>query len=209
MINEDNKTEIIDQYLKGTLNPELVKEVEERIQIDAAFRHEVALQERIIRTIRESERTFLHKELDHMFDETLGRKDTDKDEPPIIPLAKQNRNYAVAAVVALLIVAGVAFWWNGKQSSEQEVRYMAVNLPAGSRGTLPASVADSIPMLIISHEMLYDFHYQFDDTLKLYGYFQQKEMLLIYEPTRQTYELKIDGQYYPLSKTETITPLQP
>ena len=52
MINEEDKTDIIDQYLAGSLKGELLQEVETRLKSDRDFRREVALQQKIIYTVR-------------------------------------------------------------------------------------------------------------------------------------------------------------
>ncbi|MEK6479382.1 hypothetical protein WJR50_17700 [Catalinimonas sp. 4WD22] len=68
MINEEDKTYIIDQYLAGTLNDKLQLELEERINEDAEFRREVALQQKIIRTVRNRERDSIRNALAELFD---------------------------------------------------------------------------------------------------------------------------------------------
>ncbi len=208
MINKQNKDKIITQYLQGKLSSELAREVEERIQTDAEFLHEVTLQERIMRTIYESERVFLNNELDHLFEDNIGWSQ-EEHALSLVPLAKKRSGYTAGMVAALLLIAtGIAFWWYGKPTTSK-VQYMKVALPANGHDSLSSKVAGSLPVLIIDDKMLYDFHYQLGDTLRLYGYFQPSDMQLHYNAGQQGYVLRTDGHTYPLAKTDMITPLQP
>lgn len=203
MINDENKTEIIDLYLEGNLSEELQQEVEERMQTDALFRQEVALQKKVIKVIQDTEREKLKEEISSIFDEGNENK-----EAPVIPMQNRRLRYAIAASVSLLLVAATLFFIL-RPSTDVDVQYLAVNLPSGTRGELPDGVPEELPVLIYNDNQDYNFHYQLSDTLKLYGPFNVEELSLTYEPNRGNYLLTTSQETYLLVASENIQPLQP
>ncbi len=208
MINDENKTKIIDEYLAGTLDDDLRQEVEERIKSDAAFRREVALQDKIIQTVRNQERQAMRNKLEATYQQTAGKETAVSQEADVKPLSNRRNYYAIAATIALLIAAGILFFLY-RQSAEPNFGYVAVQLPDGSRGDLPATVPDSLPLLIMPGDEAYPFHYRFGDTLALYGDFSLESLQVTYEPNREAWTLGISGQTYAIPKTGTIRPLTP
>ncbi|WKN32467.1 hypothetical protein PZB74_03785 [Porifericola rhodea] len=198
MINDDNKTEIIDKYLEGSLDLATRQEVEQKMQEDEAFREEVSLQQRIIQAVRKQERAALKQELSDIFEQ-----ENDK----VRVLSKRNIYYAVAASILLVVAAGIFLWINTANSTVDGV--LAVQLVEGARGELPANIPDQVPTLIFKNEAQYNFHYQFGDTLKLYGNFSLEQLQLAYEPNHNNYRLLVDDESYPIQKNKAITPLLP
>lgn len=204
MINDNNKTEIIDQYLEGTLDDVQRKEVEDLIQTDASFRAEVALQRRIIQHVQEQERDTLRNELSDLF---TREEDTSREDARVVALSRRNVYYAIAASVLVLITAGIFIWMN--PSTDPLAGSIAVHLPEGSRGDLPAGIPEQIPVMIIEDHPEYDFHYQFGDTLKLYGTFELSTLSVEYEPNQESYSLLLNQDAYPITQSDTIQALQP
>lgn len=213
MINEEDKTDIIDQYLAKTLTDELRLEVEERINTDAEFHREVALQQRIIRTVRNRERESVRSKLAELFALEYGeqkKKETGEtpadSEAKVVPINRQTWFSAIAASVAIALIAGLTIWYTS--GTDDVVFYSGKVLVQKPRsGNIPPSVPDSLQVQIITDHDQYDFHYQFDDQLILYGDFRLDSVKLLYESKKQQYLLEKDSVYYPLEETEEITEL--
>ncbi|MEM9829605.1 MAG: hypothetical protein AAF944_03155 [Bacteroidota bacterium] len=193
MINEENKTEIIDQYLEGSLSPELHQAVEERIKTDAKFSREVDIQQQIIRTVQRMERETLRQELlnlPEIDDQELS------EERPLIPLRRPIFYYAAA--VALLMVAG-GMWFFTQQSPGPPLEGMVAVEIERTRGQ--DNITDSLSLTIIDYTE-YDFHYQFGEKLILYGDFEVNSIQLHY--TEGMYQLQMNGKSYKLKKDNII-----
>lgn len=208
MINEENKTEIIEQYLEGSLDEKQRLEVEERMQTDAAFRAEVALQRSIIKNVQELERDALRSEISELFAEEEDHfQEETQQEDKVVALSRRNVYYAIAASALLVITASIFIWMN--LSTDPLAGSVAVHLPEGSRGDLPPEVPEQIPVLIIEDHPEYDFHYRFGDTLKLYGTFSLSALSIEYEPNQDRYALQIAQDTYPIIPSDSIQALQP
>lgn len=196
MINEENKTEVIDQYLAGALTGDQLNEVKNRIETDPKFRHEVAFQEKIIQTVRQLEHEQLKSRFESIYKEDDGL--TDK----VVPFY-QRPLYYYAAAITFLVIAGL-FWLLNKRSPTETYRgFLAVEVES-TRGA--DKVLDSIPLTIIDHPE-YDFHYQWGDTLTLYGPFVSEEISVRFE--NDTYILQVRNQPYTIKQDNTIHLLRP
>ncbi|MEQ9442219.1 MAG: hypothetical protein RIG62_24470 [Cyclobacteriaceae bacterium] len=198
MITEENKTEIIDQYLAGSLSAELRHEVEERLKTDSEFKRDVAIQQKVIQTIQRMGRESFRKELAEL---SLG---VELPEAGNMPMMNRRPLYYAAAAVALLMVAGLFWLLNKRPPTETYRGYVAVIEIEHSRGS--SDVPDSIPITIFKEDD-YDFHYQWGDTLMLYGNFAPEDLSVTYE--NETYFLQIKNRLYPILKDHTIHLLSP
>ncbi|MGD1890454.1 MAG: hypothetical protein ACFB15_07645 [Cyclobacteriaceae bacterium] len=213
MINEEDKTDIIDQYLAGTLDGELQLEVEDRINTDAEFRREVALQQKIIRNVRNRERESIRNELAELFTAEYGKQKkseteeaTIEDEAKVIPFYRRQWFSAIAASVAFALIAGLTIWYTTE--TDDTVLYAGkIEVQKPRSGDIPPSVPDSLQVQIITDNDQYNFHYQFEGQLILYGDFRLDSVKLLYDSKKQQYLLEVERVYYPLEETEEITEL--
>lgn len=204
MIDDENRTDLIDQYLEGELSGEALREFEERLNEDREFRKEVALQQKIAHTIKEQERAKLKSEIKQLFNEEINNKES--GGAPVIDIASRRRNFAIAAIVTVVLVASVLFIVNQREVVRPQIVYLEIKLLPGSRGSLP--VPDSLAVDIVSEDPAYSFHYQLGDTLRLYGDFDKHELGIFYEPNDELYLLQWEGQEYELEKTEEVLPIE-
>lgn len=86
MINDSNKTEIIDLYLSGDLDADLLKEFEAKLNQEEAFRNEVSIQRAITKNIRKAGREDLRKMLKFIHLE-MGQ-DTEEGEHDALSVPK-------------------------------------------------------------------------------------------------------------------------
>lgn len=136
---------------------------------------------------------------------------------PSLPSSSLRRTYfAVAAALALLVVAGAAAYLAlnrgpGVFPSPEltTISYEGDAQPPfpvmGIRGDAPPQY---VPVLIYPPTGEYTHHYQFADTLRLYGTFAPGRLTVSYrrEGSGQ-YELRSDEAQYPLQRTASIEPL--
>ncbi|MBD0256247.1 MAG: hypothetical protein ICV83_11060 [Cytophagales bacterium] len=132
------------------------------------------------------------------------------------PSSSLNRTYyAVAAAVALLMVAGatayLAFNRGPGVFPDPELTTISYEGDAqppfpvmGVKGDTPPQY---VPVLIYPPTGAYTHHYQFADTLRLYGTFAPGRLTVSYRRESGQYELRSDEARYPLRRTEAIEPL--
>jgi len=206
MINEENKEEIIEQYLEGALTGEELQEFEAKMATDAAFRREVALQRKIVRNVHTVGREQLRAQLKDIHQEMLAGQDT-KEETKVVPLLQRKAvQYAIAAAIALLIVGWGVFMLLDQPSDEPVLAFLPVESirEDGSRGPSRGM----LNVLIYPPEDTLNQHYQFTDTLKLYGPFDAQEIRIVYNLSNDHYMLEANGKTYGLRKTTAIMRLE-
>lgn len=103
MITEENRNEIIDQYLEGSLNAEFRFKVEEQLINDPEFRRAMVVQQKMIqnhqRIVSES----------FLMEPVKLSPQVGLDEVDILPvIGRRPLCYATAALVTLVIVG--LFW---------------------------------------------------------------------------------------------------
>jgi hypothetical protein len=135
---------------------------------------------------------------------------------PSLPSSSLRRTYlAVAAALALLVVAGAAAYLAlnrgpGVFPSPEltTISYEGDAQPPfpvmGIRGDAPPQY---VPVLIYPPTGEYTHHYQFADTLRLYGTFTPGRLTVSYRREGDQYELRSDEAWYPLRRTGAIEPL--
>lgn len=203
MTDDENQTNLIDQYLGGNLNDDERRAFKKRMDDDRVFRKEVALQQKIAYTIQEQERATLKNDIKLLFEEEMNVQGDGGAN--LVAISSRRRYLAIAAAVALLVVAGMFFYvtQGGKQS---QVAYLEVALYPRARGVGPEP--DSLAVQILPENPSYNFHYQLGDTLTLYGNFDTGDMTILYEPNTEQYILKLDEQEYELENTKEVLPLE-
>ncbi|MEK6479377.1 hypothetical protein WJR50_17675 [Catalinimonas sp. 4WD22] len=223
MINDENRTDLIDQYLSGELSGEMLQEFEEQLEGDSDFRKEVALQQKIIQTIKEKERSDLRNDIKQLFKEEVedkkaplgGKADGQQeevkeiDDRKVVDISPHRRYIAIAAAIGLLILTAILFFTLQPDNSDPQFVFLEVTVPPGGRGVLPTQIPDSLAVEVISQHSEYNFHYQLKDTLKLYGDFNINDLTIYYEPNAEQYLLLIDDTEYSLNTTSDIVPLRP
>ncbi|MEM6845716.1 MAG: hypothetical protein AAF632_26135 [Bacteroidota bacterium] len=218
MINDDDKFDIIERYLGGILDEETTREVEQRMDNDEAFRKEVLLQEGISKFLDNNDPDYreMKEDLDRIAEEREISTSRRTSQPevskpngtmPIIQFISQHR-FALAAAVSLILVAVVLFLLNPFQEPTSQLAYVEVLFPEGAMGSEPASVPDSIAIMIISDDDQYNFHYSLGDTLKLYGDFNADSLSILYRPNAQDYFLQRNGKEYLLVSDKMIRTLE-
>ena len=210
MINEKNKTEIIDRYLNGTLDAATLAEVEQKVQEDAGFRNEVDAQKALIGQLQWEGREKLRGHL-----KTLHRRNFPEDVPGGI--VKKDRDIssrklwlAVAASVALLVVAFLLFFPDNQKRERHSIgKEMHMKVPLyvsgsdglGFSGRSDIKATDSVNVSIISGTE-YRHHYRFDDTLKLYisEFSTNEDLTVTYHRENNVYRLLWDGELYDIDR---------
>lgn len=215
MINEENKEEIIEQYLEGALTGEDLQEFEEKMAADAAFRREVALQKKIVHNVQTVGREQLRAQLKGIHKLMLEKPQDEGEiqeeaetEVKVVPLSpNKSITYAIAAAIVLLIVAGIFVVLNQDQNTFGDP--LVASLPVEVIGADNTTRGDEMmDVAIYSPNDTLTQHYQFTDTLKLYGPFKPLDVHIIYNEGTGQYKLRIHEKTYGLKKTEEIMPLE-
>ncbi len=134
---------------------------------------------------------------------------------PALPSSVRRTYYAVAAAIALLVVAGATAYLAFNRSPGvfptpelTTISYEGDAQPPfpvmGVKGDTPPQY---VPVLIYPPTGAYTHHYQFADTLRLYGTFAPGRLTVSYRREGGQYELRSDEARYPLQRTESIEPL--
>ncbi len=148
--------------------------------------------------------------------EAPSRRLDDEEQAPGRPAPSPLRRtfFAVAAAIALLVVGATAYLalnrGPGVVPSPEltTLSYEGDPQPPfpvmGIRGDTPPQY---VPVLIYPPVGAYTHHYQFSDTLRLYGTFEPGRLVVSYRREGGQYELRSKEARYPLRRTESIEPL--
>jgi len=225
MINEENKIEVIELYLNGNLEGEMLEAFENRLQKDGEFRKLVALEKEVLEGLDGLAMEDLQKELDEIHEdeketgsEYAGlREKFEKTHEEIAPsraggkVQMPGRNmlyWKVAAAVALLVTSGIIIFMYFQQPDEAVLAYVQVS-EVGPDGNLArGGAADSLQVMIFPPTDTYDNHYQLSGILTLYGNFTSESLQLFYSPATDKYFLETKGRRYALEASDDIVPLE-
>ncbi len=225
MINDDNKIEIIELYLKGELTGEMLQSFEKRLQEDEAFRKQVALEKEVLEGLDALGMDELQKDLAEIHEEEKSAgseyaalrnrfaeiheevsSSEDSTKAKMLPMKKAY--WQIAAAVALLVTSGILVFIFLQPPDEPVLAYVQV-LEVDPEGNLARGGAkDSLQVEIYPPTDTYDNHYQLRDKLTLYGNFSHKDLQFFYSPTTEQYFLEVDGQRYTLEKADEIRRLE-
>ena len=136
MIDDENKNELIEQYLQGKLSGKLLDEFKYKLATEAAFRTEVALEQAIVRNLKAVGRTEMQLKFEN-FHQEMPRASYEpavaRPEPSLLEkltafinekLAHLNARPSlvmVAATVVLIIACTIIFRLFTSQSSPEEI----------------------------------------------------------------------------------------
>jgi len=195
MINEENKEERIEQYLEGNLTGEQEQEFKAKMDTDAALRREVALQKKIISNVQTLGREQLRAQLKTIHQEMLA------ESPHTM------NYYAIAAVVTLLIAAGVVWVLVYRPPDEPTLAFLPIQTIDRTGNTRGFAGGMQTVVIYPPNDSL-NFHYHLTDTLNLYGPFDAEEIKLYIDQETNHYLLETHQQRYILRKTPAIMRLE-
>ncbi len=214
MENEYN-TEKIEQYLLNQLSGKELEEFNERLRQDALLREEVALQRKATGMVELAEFKNLleqsHREITRDAGQHRGiaAEPPEKADAPIVPLGRNPwPYYAIAASVLLLLVAGIVFYRNTVAAAPfvADIEFIVQSGEPGL-GVAGTSSASTVPVKVYPPEANRNFHYRFDDTLRLYGTFEVRNLTLLYNEPREEYRLRDQQREYVLERYQETAPL--
>ncbi|GAB4476405.1 MAG: hypothetical protein OHK0057_25030 [Thermoflexibacter sp.] len=226
LINDENKTDIIDAYLDGRLSGADVQELENKLKIDSDLRAEVQAQKAVRKYLIQKGRAELkaklkmfHKEMLATQQETTEAKEVfltfpNKEEvaknKPVIFSTNRKVNFAIAAAVIVLIISIFSILPPSGQKSETliaegktyQIELRELGQKSEGFAGQEISVADSITLLI-KESNKYTFHYQFTETLTIYSQYLDpnvSKILVEHDAEKNTYTLVVDDKRYPLER---------
>jgi hypothetical protein len=215
MGNEYNNTEQIEKYLLNQLSGKELEAFNERLQEDPLLRQEVALQRKVIGMVELAEFKNVmeqsHREIarDEEQLRPVAAKPSAETHAPIIPLRRNTwLYYAIAASVLLLLVAGVVFYRSTVSATPlvTDIKYVVQRGEPGL-GVAGVSAESTIPVKIYPPEANRNYHYRFDDTLRLYGNFEARNLTLLYNEPKEEYRLQDQQRKYVLERYQETAPL--
>lgn len=220
LVNDENKTELVDAYLDGRLGGEELAIFETELKSNSDLRVEVQAQRAVRKNMVMQGRKELKIKLKTFHEEMLAEnvalknvsmRSTGADAGTSIIFSFNRKTlYAVAAAVVVLIVSTFAFltYRNSKQDeiAKQGKTYKIEMKDLGqvvmSFGGKESLVSDSL-VLFVKTDDKYNFHYQFTDTLTIFSTYLDPTSENIYvehDAKKKTYLLIIDGKRYPLER---------
>jgi hypothetical protein len=215
MENEYNNTEKIEQYLLNQLSGKELDEFNERLRHDGLLREEVALQRKATGMVELAEFKNLleqsHREITREEEQprSIAAEPPGKAPTPVIPLGRNPwPYYAIAASVLLLLVTGIVFYRSTVSAAPfvADIKYVVQSEEPGL-GVAGTPSASTIPVKIYPPEANRNFHYRFDDTLRLYGNFGVRNLTLFYNEPKEEYRLQDQQREYVLERYQETAPL--
>lgn len=226
LINDDNKSELVDAYLDGRMSTEDVaafatemknnSDLLMEVQAQKAVRKNMILQGR--KELKLKLKTF-HAEMQEESNSESANKEAvirsitakvDEKEKPAIFSYRSKTMYAIAAAVIVLLVSSVAFFAYreqkqdalAKQGKAYKIEMKDLGQVAMSFAGKESPVSTSL-VLFLKGDDKYHFHYQFTDTLTIFSKYLDPANANIYvehDTGKKTYLLIIDGKRYPLER---------
>ncbi len=226
LINNENKTDIIDAYLDGRLSEVDAQELENRLKTDSDLRAEIQAQKAVRKYLIQKGRAELkaklkmfHKEMLATQHETTESQEvflafSNKEEiaknKPVIFATNRKVNFAIAAAVIVLIISIFAILPPSGQTNKNlvaegrtyqiELRELGQKSDGFAGREIP--VSDSITLLIKESDK-YTFHYQFTETLTIYAKHldpHTSKIFIEHDAEKNTYTLLVDEKRYPLER---------
>jgi hypothetical protein len=227
LINDENKTDIIDAYLDGRLSGTDIQELENRLKTDSDLRAEIQAQKAVRKYLIQKGRAELkvklkmfHKEMLATQHETTESKEalltfSNKEEvvknKPVIFATNRKVNFAIAAAVIVLIISIFSILPPPSGQTNKnlvaegrtyqiELRELGKKSEGFAGQEIP--IADSITLLV-KESNKYDFHYQFTETLTIYAKHLDpyiSKIFVEHDAGKNTYTLVVDEKRYPLER---------
>ena len=238
MMDDENKTELIDRYLDEELSPAENESFESSLAVDSELRLEVEAQNAVRNMIKQQgEKADLLRIFDE-FHESIAKENvlTPESHGKIIDLNqildesshskelfKVNwRNWVPVAVAASIALTILGVWTIVKDrndfNNQQEIRNNAddeaFRIPFLTWRTInnkPVLQERKLIDLKITRKTKYKFHYRFKSFLEIYSDTlngNNEKITLQFDPDLRVYKLWIGKKVFFITKTEEIIPLQ-
>lgn len=199
MTADFNREELIELYLEGALAEDAKGDFEKKYNGDPIFREEVELQKKIVKNVRKMEKDDLRNRLEAIHGKMLNNE---------IKISETNwlSKWSIAATVSILLLASFGIWklTNNTPPIQSQFAYLTIDETTSTR-----SIGENdVPVLIISNNKEFQNHYQFTDTLTIYGDFNIEELKLSYNPLNQQLTLDTGTELFEILKSDKIQPLK-
>jgi len=228
LINDDNRSELVDAYLDGrmraddllTFETELKSNTDLRMEVQAqkAVRKNIILQGR--KELKVKLKTFHAEMLNESKNEDAnkeaviysigGTAEKEESKKPAIFSYRSKTMYAIAAAVLVLMVSTFAFLTYREQQRDElakqgkvyRIEMKDLGQVVMSFGGKESPVSDSL-VLFVKGDDKYNFHYQFTDTLTIFSRYldpSNEDIYVEHNAERKTYLLIMGGKRYPLER---------
>lgn len=221
LVNDENKTELVDAYLDGRLGSDEVLGFETELKSNNDLRMEVQAQKAVRKNMVIQGRKELKIKLKALHEEMLAenRKESGLNEilmgsadagKTVAFSYRRKTIYAVAAAMVVLVMCTFAFFSYqknkqnelAKQGKVYKIEMKDLGQVVMSFGGKESLVSDSL-VLFVKGDDKYDFHYQFTDTLTIFSSSidpMSENIYVEHDTTKKSYLLIIDGKRYPLER---------
>ena len=226
VINDENRTELVDAYLDGRLGSNELEVFEAQLNSNSDLRMEVQAQKAVRKNMVTQGRKDLKMKLKEFHQEMLAesKKETNTKEvflrpghtseedveKPVIFFHNRKTMYAIAAAVIILMVStfGILSYRENKQDElAKKGKFYKIEMKdlgqvVMSFGGKESLVSDSL-VLFIKGDDKYHFHYQFTDTLTIFSKYldpTSEDVYVEHDAAKKTYLLIIGGKRYPLER---------
>jgi TolA-binding protein len=109
-MNEEEKIELIERYIQDNLSPEKKALLEEKMNLDNAFREEVELHRKLEGFLNDQNQIKLHQILaEQRHDETIKNN------------SDQHFFYRLAAIITLLLGVAAVYWFSAERNSAEDL----------------------------------------------------------------------------------------
>lgn len=224
LVNDENKTELVDAYLDGRLDSDEVVGFETELKSNNDLRMEVQAQKAVRKNMVIQGRKELKIKLKALHEEMLAENRNGSGvKEMLIGNAyasdagkstafsyRRKTIYAVAAAIIVLITCTFAFFSYQKNKQNElakegkvyKIEMKDLGQVVMSFGGKESFVSDSL-VLFVKGDDKYDFHYQFTDTLTIFSSSldpMSENIYVEHDAAKKSYLLIIDGKRYPLER---------
>lgn len=236
-MDNQNRTEWIDQYLLGELKDNELIQFKQQMKTDANFRQEVEVQKALFLQARKVGRDAMREQLKDMHqrlelswpvESTLRTQ----QKPVVLPVPNRKRfrnfqYYTIAASITLLLIASLIGYFlytgsppntiaqrknaTGTKSVTPRLFYIRLEQSGATQnfGFGGTAGTDTTVAVLIYPAEKGGKSYQFDDTLRLYGSFVPARLSLRYDQNTGQYIIREDSVWYPLQRYRVQQALKP
>jgi hypothetical protein len=215
MLNPDQLTDYIDDYLNGTMSVGDISVFESALRTQPELKKDVAAQKLIRKGLKQYGKAEMKTLFKQFHTEMLEENELEAEATPVVfETRRRNTMFVIAASVALFLVVGIAIIFSGNNkdanniAANQEVtkiEYVEQNTEVHGFATPNSTGKDYKTLILMKSDTYEKPHYEFihRDTITLFSNSlnpKKDNLQLLFDSQTNTYKLNINGKIHEIEQ---------